>query len=176
MGDVPKQFDADGRTREFMRLLVSNQRRIHAFVLSLVPHKSDSEDIMQDTLTEMWKQFDKYEPDTSFAGWGIVIAKFKVLNFRRKTKKLQFSEELIERLQAESQRNLESRDSRFEALRECTKKLSPKERKLLRLRYEDDLTFRKIGSIFGYSHQAVCRAMSLIHARLVLCVRSRGVI
>ncbi len=176
MGSLPKQFEHDDKAREFMKLLVANQRKIHAFILSMVPHKSDSEDIMQDTLTEMWDKFDQYEQGTNFVGWGITIAKFKVLNFRRKIKKTRFSDKFIELLQAESQSRLESMDARIDALQECTKKLSSKELKLLRLRYEDDLTFRKIASIFGYSHQAVCRAMSLIHARLVQCVRSQGVL
>jgi len=175
MGSLPEQFEQDDKTHEFMTLLVSNQRKIHAFILSLVPHKSDSEDIMQDTLTEMWKKFDQYESGTNFARWGITIAKFKVLNFRRKTKKSRFSDKFIELLHAESQSSLDTMDARIDTLRECIKKLSSKELKLLRLRYENDLTFRKIASIYGYSHQAICKAISLIHARLVQCVRSRGV-
>ncbi len=178
MDCLPKNFEHDDNTREFMKLLVSNQRNIHAFIMSMVPHKNDSEDIMQETFTEMWKKFDQYEPGTNFAGWGITIAKFKVLNFRRKTNKskLQFNDELLGLLVTESENRLDAMDDRIGALQECTKKLSSKELRILRLRYEDDMTFRQIASIYGYSHQAVCKAVSLIHARLAQCVRSRGVL
>ena len=87
-----------------MSLLVQNQRNILAFILSLIPQKNDAEDVFQETLTEMWKKFGQYEPGSNFSAWGTVIAKYKILEYRRHTQKtkIHFGNQLLEVLQAES--------------------------------------------------------------------------
>lgn len=168
---------SESRTHEFMSLLIANQHKIHAYILSMVPRISEYEEIMQDTLTEMWVKFNQYEAGTNFSAWGIQIAKFKILNFRRKNCKckLQFNDHLFELLEAESKTVEKMMKVRLESLKECIKKLSMKELKLLRLRYYDNLTFQSIASLYGYSNQAICKALSLIHARLAKCIESSGI-
>lgn len=167
-------FENDTNAREFMSLLVQNQRNILAFILSLVPQKNDAEDIFQDTLTEMWKKFGQYESGTNFSAWGTVIAKYKILEYRRRTQKtkIHFGNQLLELLQAESSKKVGRLDEYIGALQDCTKRLSSKELDFLRLRYEEDMTFRNIARHTGLTHQAICKAMGRIHARLVRCIRT----
>jgi RNA polymerase sigma-70 factor (ECF subfamily) len=61
MGDITKRDPS-----EFLGLLVPNQRRIQAFILTLVPNVADAEDIYQETLSEMWNKFDSFEVGTDF--------------------------------------------------------------------------------------------------------------
>ena len=74
-------------TQKFLGYYVQNQKRIYGYILSVVSNWSDVEDILQDTTSLMWKKFDEFTEGTSFSGWGIQIAKYKVLEFRRKNRK-----------------------------------------------------------------------------------------
>ena len=160
-----------------MGLFLSHQTKINSFIVYLVPPKQDSEDILQETLMEMWRKFDQFEDGSNFLAWSCTIAKFKIMNYRRKKKnnKLQFNDQLLQIIENESERSISAIESRISRLKECVRSLSPKESKLLRLRYEDDLTFREIANIFGYSHQAICRAMGAVHSRLVHCLNTREI-
>lgn len=172
MSDNSKTGEGDSRYREFTRLVITNQTRITAFILSMVPQRQDAEDILQDTLVEMWNQFGKFEQGSSFLAWGCTIAKYKTLNHlrRKKNSRLSFSDELLEIIQNESIERMSVMEQRADNLKRCVKKLPARDAKLLRLRYEDDLTFRKIAELYGHSHQAVCKAMSRIHSQLVSCI------
>lgn len=43
--------------KRFMSLLIPNQRQIHSYILVLVGNRSDADDILQDTLAEMWNEW-----------------------------------------------------------------------------------------------------------------------
>ena len=76
------EFD---RGERFMRHLMGNEHRIYGFILSLVHNWSDADDLLQDVTAIMWRKFDLYEPGTNFCAWALKIARFEVLNFRKKT-------------------------------------------------------------------------------------------
>ena len=174
MSDSDRHPDKDRKAEKFMALLVPNQRRILAFILSMVPNKLDTEDILQETLAEMWNKFDQFEIGTDFVAWGCTIAKYKVLEFRRKTKnsKLQFNDNLVQILEIESDQKLKNISCYIDALQECTRKLSLKEIGFLKQRYENDLTLTKIAARTGISFQGVHKAISVIHSKLVRCIRT----
>lgn len=163
------------QTEKFMSLLVSNQRNIQTFIAYLVPNRSDTEDILQETLSEMWHKFNTYEEGTNFVAWGITIARYKIMSHQRKYKKskLSFDSVTLELLQAEAdaKTNAGSLEGQIDILKSCVKKMSVKEKKYLTLRYEDRLTFQGISERFGISLQGAYKAISLIHARLLKCVR-----
>ena len=168
-----KHCGGDQATREFMNLLVPNQRRILAYIISMIPRKNDAEDVLQETLTEMWNKFDQFDIGTDFVAWGVTIAKYKVLEFRKRNKdsKLQFSDKLTKILEEESDQKIKNISGHIDALKKCTKKLALKEINFLKLRYEHDLTLKKIAERTGMSLQGVHRSISIIHTRLVRCIR-----
>lgn len=174
MSDRDRHSDKDPRAGKFMALLVPNQRRILAFILSLVPNKLDTEDILQETLVEMWNKFDQFEIGTDFVAWGCTIAKYKVIEFRRKARnsKVQFNDDLVRTLEIESDRKFKKMSCYIDALQQCTQKLTLKEIGFLKQRYEHDLTLTKIAARTGISFQGVHKAISVIHSKLVRCIRA----
>ena len=40
---------------EFVRLLLRHERRIYAFIRSLLPNRDDAEDVLQETSIVLWK-------------------------------------------------------------------------------------------------------------------------
>lgn len=167
-----KWIDDTDMTKEFMSLLLSNQKRIYLYILSIVVHPSDAEDILQDTLTEMWRGFSAFQPGTNFVAWGKTIAKYKILNYRKKNKnsKLLFDDELVAILESESEQ-LNNLPERLDAMKKCSKKLTEKELQFLKMRYEMGLSFRKIASEYGVSKQRIYTVVSHIHSKLARCIK-----
>ena len=90
-------------TNEFLRLLMANQKRIYAFILAMVPNHGDAEDLFQETVLQMWSKFGGFTRGTSFAAWGIAVARYQILNARKRhsTRQLRFSRIALELLQAD---------------------------------------------------------------------------
>ena len=158
-----------------MGLLVQNQSYIRSYIACMVPNRNDCDDVLQETLSEMWHKFDEYEDGTNFRAWGVAIARFKILSHQRKYKasKLHFSSDTLKLLEKETGTNFEKSlvEEQKSILRECLEKLSNKEKKYLSFRYKEQLTFQGVADQFGISMQAAYKAISLIHARLLKCMQ-----
>ena len=161
------------KTNEFLRLLMAHQRRIYAFILTMVPNHGDAEDLFQETVLLMWSKFDSFTPDTSFTAWGCAIARYQILSVRKRhaTRGTLFSEAATELLHTESDRFIEQTDARMQALRHCIGKLDPKDYELIRLRYRDEVTIQSIARQMGRSVQAIYKRIVRIHDALLRCVR-----
>ena len=160
----------DPNTRHFMDLIVSNQKKIFAYILSIVPNHVDAEDLLQETLAIMWEKFGSYEAGTDFAAWGVTIARFRILNFRKKHRAF-LSNEVFDLLEGQVVDRINSLDDQLENLSRCIEKLPLRDKKLLKMRYESDLTFEKIAAQFGLSASGICRAISRVHLKLTQCLR-----
>ncbi len=47
-------------SKDFIRLLLANERRIYAFILSMLPDLTDAEDVLQETSLVLWEKLDQY--------------------------------------------------------------------------------------------------------------------
>ena len=163
------------QTDEFMRLLVQNQSYIRFYIACMVPDRNDCDDVLQETLSEMWRKFDDYEKGTNFRAWGVAIARFKIFSHQRKFKasKLHFNSDTLKLLEEEADANSERSfmHDQKSILQHCLEKLSNKEKKYLSFRYKEQLTFQGIADHFGISMQGAYKAISLIHARLLKCMQ-----
>src|SRR5947209_16317243 len=88
------------KVKLFLRLFLQNERRLFAYILTLLPDRVDAEDVLQEASLVMWDKFDPDNPPNDFTAWGCRIAYFKVLDFRKKRQRsrVQFSQPLLERL------------------------------------------------------------------------------
>ncbi len=161
------------KTNDFLRLLMTNQRRIYAFILTMVPNHGDAEDLFQETVLLMWSKFDSFTRGTSFAAWGSTIARYQILSVRKRhaTRGVLFSEAAVELLHNESERFLEQTDARMQALRQCLDKLGPRDYELIRMRYRDEVTIKNIAEQMGRSVQGIYKRIVRIHDALLRCVR-----
>ena len=118
-----------------MRLILQSERRILGFIFALVPHLPDAEDLLQETCSVMWRKFDQFEPGTDFAAWGIAIAQYEVLEYRRKerSKKVYFSDRLMQEIAEVATQVSSQGDQRVEALQTCLLGLREKDREMIQL-------------------------------------------
>ncbi len=173
MADNPNNQDA-ARDERFLQLLMANQDKIYAFILSLVHNSNDAEDILQDAITVMWRKFDTFKPGTSFAAWGFAIARVLVLKFFEKNRhsKLSFSPDLEKELALITTEKLTSEgEDILGILKECLRKLDPRNYELIKMRYAEKKPTKKIADERGIASHRMYRLMGKIHEILRRCMR-----
>ncbi|MBI9016179.1 MAG: sigma-70 family RNA polymerase sigma factor [Phycisphaerae bacterium] len=160
------------RTEQFIKLLSLNNGRIYAFILSLVSNWSDADNILQETTTTMWRNFDRFEIGTDFAAWAVRIAHYKVLDFRRNQyrQRLQFNNDLIENIEGGAILMSDQLNQRLHALQLCKGKLSQQEQQVIELRYEDDASTKEISQQTGRSVHSLYKDLARIHNKLKFCM------
>lgn len=163
------------RYEEFLALYSVNQKRIFGYIISLVPRRTDAEDILQQTAMEMWRLFDRFEPGSNFSAWGMTIARFRVLKFRKDNQREQFvaflSDEAFRVILDESAKLENSTTFQLPALQGCIKRLGNREKELLAQRYENELTYQNIADKMNCSVSMIYRRLALIHTNLLRCIR-----
>jgi RNA polymerase sigma-70 factor (ECF subfamily) len=123
----------DDRGAKFVRLLAACERRLDNYVLTLVPHWSDAEDVAQEVKLRLWEQFDDYDATKDFGAWACTIAYYEVLTFRTNAgrSRLQFSQEALDRVATEASHVTRQSDTRMAFLLKCMDKLTQWQRELL---------------------------------------------
>ncbi|MCI0464061.1 MAG: sigma-70 family RNA polymerase sigma factor [Gemmataceae bacterium] len=173
---VADQEDPPTPTRNnlFLRLFLQNERRLYAYILTLLPNRADADDVLQEASLVMWDKFDERHPPDDFAAWGCRIAYFKVLDFCKKSQRsrVRFSQEMLERVAetAAGQAATLQLDERREALAGCLEKLTPGDRDLLTRRFAEGATTLSTAVQVGRSVDAVYKALAKIRQALFDCV------
>jgi len=137
-----------------VRLFLANQRRILSYVAVLVPNFATAEDIVQESAAVMWEKFDQFTPGTDFTAWAIRIAKFKVLEHRRRGRRqhLLFSDDLVAQIADDAADMADEVAARDRALAYCLEGLGEPALHPGRYAWKDGSTDRSIG---GHGSQDV---------------------
>jgi RNA polymerase sigma-70 factor, ECF subfamily len=159
------------KNEQFLSLFMRNQKRIYGFIASMVPNAVDSDDLMQETMMVMWHHFDDFQLGTDFAAWGMAIARRKIMKYRTsRMGKLMFSEEAVQNIM-ECDKNLGSKTNDYmTALQQCLNKLEARDRQVIRMRYEEETSTRKMADVIGTTMDNVYKILSRIHLLLGRCV------
>lgn len=166
-----------GPEEQFIFLISTNQRKIYSFILSAVSRQNTAEEIMQQTLLIMWRNFSRFQAGTSFSAWGKEIAKYEIFNYRKKkTKEIFLDRESLNRVLEASQKIEKSSDQRMKALEGCIKKLSEKKRRLIRYRYNEGLACSRIAEKMNSPISTIYKTLARVHASLQDCIRRTLVI
>ena len=162
------------KRKTFLRLFLQNERRLYAYILTLLPHRADADDVLQEASLVMWDKFDDQQPPNDFVAWGCRIAYFKVLDFYKKKQRSRvcFSQPMLERVAetAVEQAGTLQLDIRSEALAGCLAKLNATDRRLLTLRFAQGATTQSAAEQAGRSVDAVYKALAKIRQVLFNCV------
>ena len=155
-----------------MRLYVANERRIHAFIFTLVHNWTVTDDIHQDVAQVMWSKFHEFKPNTNFTAWALRIARYKVMTYMRTQKrKNAFNIKLAEQLDQQAFNYAAKEDKQQEALKICLQKLSERDRYMIDLRYELDSTVKEVALRINRSIKTVYYSLNRIHLQLFQCIR-----
>lgn len=159
---------------EFVAGIASVQRQLHAYIYTLIGHRQDTEDILQEVNYVMWKKAHTFTPGTNFTSWAHTIALFQVKAFRKKMYRMNerkwLETELMDLLAAESMQSKEYCQSRFDALDLCLKELPEDRRKLVAKRYSPGGCVNDIAEGLGKAPKAVSETLRRIRHLLARCI------
>jgi RNA polymerase sigma-70 factor, ECF subfamily len=161
-------------TLQVQQLFVTHQGNLLAFILSLHPGLTDAEDILQETFLVVSSKAGTFTAGSNFLAWACTIARFKVLEFRRRQHQqtARLSETAIECLCAEMPEE-EFFNSRLAAMRDCLHKLAPRAREMIWLRYQGARDPEEIARQVAWTPGAVRVALTRARGVLRLCVESK---
>lgn len=159
--------------RFFIRLLMENERRIYAYIRTLLGNPTDAEDVLQESSIVMWDKFSEFDQETgNFIAWSFKIAYYTAQNFRRKQGRspVVFSNSLFEVIANKTSKMVPALDQRHEFLAGCIEKLPEQDRRLLRLRYELDASVESTAQQSGRTTHAIYKALQRMRSALHDCV------
>jgi RNA polymerase sigma-70 factor (ECF subfamily) len=167
-------MDQDKRTLEFLKLFLRHQQEIYAYILTLVPHLHDADDLFQDGMIVMWQKFDQFQLGTNFAAWGVQIMRFQILGYRRnlaRSKRVLMEDSLFEALMNYMPTIQDETAARIEALRKCLTLLDDRSKRIIKMRYERNISMEKIALYLKISRRHVYHVLGQINSVLLRCMR-----
>lgn len=148
-----------GDDKSFEILVKEYLKPIYSFVYRYVESAQDAQDITQEVFVKVWRNLKKFDQEKSFKTWIFSIAKNAAIDFLRKKKPIPFSkfeneegenmlvDTLADPITLPSELFKQADIARM--LTSAMKKLSPKYRMVLYLRYNDHFKFREIAESLG---------------------------
>ncbi len=160
---------------EFMRLYSQAYLSVFAFIHTLVPVKSDADDIMQQTSMVLWQKFSQFEKGSSFVHWAQQVARFEVLTFRRTHARDRhvFSDDVVELLASDHSADNPLMEEERVALIECLKRMTPDERELLNRCYSGEAELKQIAEKVGRTPTSLYKWLNRVRQALMQCVGRR---
>ncbi|MBX2852375.1 MAG: sigma-70 family RNA polymerase sigma factor [Phycisphaeraceae bacterium] len=156
-------------------LWYAHQPAISAYLYAAVPNFHDAEDLTQQVAVAVARDFDKYDPDTPFLRWAIVIARNRVLNHRRSfaMSKIVFSQDTLDALADAAPDQQPITTAYKAALDNCLDQIQNKSRQALKLRYEEDLRTKEIATRLSMTANAVSVLLHRTRAALAECMKKK---
>jgi RNA polymerase sigma factor (sigma-70 family) len=157
--DLVKKY-INGDNTSFEILLNRHKNRVFAFIMSKIKNKDLSEDIFQDTYVKVVNslQKGKYNEEGKFLPWVMRIAHNLVIDHFRKQKKMQMIRssndfdifDVIKDNKINADEKM-IKDQIFGDLNLLIDKLPSEQREVLKMRYYEELSFKKIAEYFDIS-------------------------
>jgi len=166
-------MDDSAHDAEFVSLLTENQLALRSYVQSLLPGDGSAADISQQANTTIWKKRDTYELGTNFKAWIFAIARYEVLNYRKKLardSRLVFSDEMEGFIAEEMASDVRDVNDRQLALRSCLEKLRAKDRDLILHRYFHKTPLKEYAESNKRSVGGLKVTLHRIRAALLECI------
>ena len=174
-------MDEQQRQARLVQLIAESQRRLYAYIMTLLVNRSDVEDVLQETNVVLWEKSGEFkfpEGDAAealeqFTAWASRIAYFQSLARMkvRQRDRLQFDDALLGQLRDAAAEKAAEFDDRRSALLDCIEKLSAQDRALVERRYSDDAQPQRMAEELGRTRHAINQALYRIRGALSHCVQ-----
>jgi RNA polymerase sigma-70 factor (ECF subfamily) len=157
---------------QFVQLFAKHQRGVQAYIWTLVPNRADSDDLMQETSVSLWRKWPEFDHKRDFFHWACGVAFIEVLRYRRRvaSKRMCFSEDLMETLAVEFVENSEMYELRTSALQSCLEKLGERDRQIIESRYRRGATAQEVADEFRRPVSTLYKMVARIRDRLYMCI------
>lgn len=170
--------DADPPLDEvgFTRALEALRPAMRGYVLSIFPHPSRCEDIVQESILFAWERRADFKPGTNLKAWVFKAAYFKTLACRRDAQRdrlVTFSEDMLHKIAGAAEEQSDDADGRLGALQSCLSSLKPEEFALLKLKYLDRGSLTDLARQQSMAPNRLQKALSRLRLTLRHCIEAR---
>ncbi|GAA4470537.1 sigma-70 family RNA polymerase sigma factor [Novipirellula rosea] len=177
MSDQGDRSESDADVANFVQLFTTNERRIRAFLFTLLCDRDSVDEVMQNVSTVLWKKFDELEDPSGFLKWAYVIARFEVLTYRRKLARDRFvlDEDLISTLAEEYTADKHSLDAedRIRYLSDCMSRLNEPDRHLLLSAYAGGIPINRVAEKHSLPVNRLYKLLGRLRRKLKQCVETK---
>ena len=160
----------------FAERFVRNENRVYRYIFSLVPRRSEAEELYQETSLTLWKTWERYRPDVDFVAWACGIAHNLVRNHLRRRKnqpRLLADEQVLDQLAQRRALEDPALEERRLALHGCLERLPEKERRLVEEVYGGDRSMKEIAVGSSQTPNAVYKHLRRIRKLLYDCAERK---
>lgn len=171
MNDKDNQA-AETEDEEHVRLIAQAQRRLYAYIFTLMRHPADADDLLQETNVVLWRKRETYESGTNYIAWAFAIARLQVLAHRSRQARrgILFDDDLLEEIAKVASIESEQYDRRNAALQNCLQKLTATQRDLISRRYQPDGAVNSLAAEIGKTSKAVSASLRRVRDKLRQCI------
>lgn len=167
-----------GNTQAFAEIVRMYQECVWRLAAALLRDRDATENLVQQVFVDAYFHLDQYALGTDFGAWIRTVARNRLRKeirslIRADRRLATYRERLAERLRAEATGGRNDTEAFHQALQSCRERLSPRDALLLRLRYEEGLSFERIAQSNGQTPDAVQRMISRIRCRLRECIEQK---
>ena len=156
---------------KFFKLFLQNNKKLFTYIVSCVPNYADAEDILQDVASVLWEKFESFEDGTNFYAWAKQIAKYKVSYYYRSQKDIwRFDNDVLANIIEANDEIVASHDNRAVALQGCLNKLNGSDLELIKQRFQDNVSVRKIAEDSEVSVSKLYKHLAKVYALLGNCI------
>ena len=160
---------------EFITQVTKAQRHLHAFILSMIWHPADADDVLQEANLVLWRKAEEFDASRPFMPWAMRIAQLQAmawLKTRARTKQ-RLDDALLETIASEAIEEADELEPRRVALGHCMERLSPEHRDLIARRYQPDGCVNEVAEERGSSPKAVSEMLRRIRHALLGCIETK---
>ena len=161
--------------REFIQCLTRDYNRIFGYIMTFVPVRQDAEDLMQETIFQIWNKFDDFDHKRDFFRWAVGFARVVIRQYHRDLKPDQyaFDEELLSDMAITRLAVEDVLDLRREAMNQCIDSLAADQKNLLYACYIEHESIPAAAKALGRTMNALYSATHRIRKKLLDCIERR---
>jgi len=171
--EAASSYDA-AHQLDFDSILRDTQPRVRAYIAGLGVPSHEVDDVAQDVYLEFYKNIEKTPEDVAPERWLKGIARNLCMNhFRKKSRRGRLHQQALVELLSQAESSLEQNgapSSAQVALETCYGRLPTRSRRLLTLRYTEDLSSASIADAIESTSEAVRVSLHRIRNGLKNCI------
>lgn len=159
----------------FIAEITRCQRQLHAFVLSMVWHPVEADDVLQETNLVRWQKAAEFDDTRPFMPWAMRFAQLQSMAYlkwrQRQDCRLLIDDQLAKIMADEAAYEEPLFEARRIALADCLQKLTPQQRELVSRRYEPSASVASMAAAAKIAPKALSERLRRIRHLLLVCVR-----
>jgi RNA polymerase sigma-70 factor (ECF subfamily) len=136
--------------RGFSLLVQNSQQKLYTFILGMVNHHDDADEILQLTYIKVFKGFGSFKGESKFMTWIYKIASNETYSYLKSKNRRKWEDLEQSNYSPLASENIDG-SKIIQLLDQAIGKLPNKQKQIFLMRYEADLSYQEISGITGTS-------------------------